>query len=82
MKKVWISLAIVVAMMALFVGTALAQGPNPNPGRNGTCTPTCTPSCTCTPQSGDQTQLRTRDQQRLMVNTPAAQGRYVRKGGK
>lgn len=82
MKKIWISLAILVAMLALFVGASLAQGPNPNPGGYGTCTPTCTctPECTSTPQEGQE--IRARSQQRLMVRTPAAQGRYVRKGAK
>ncbi len=66
MNKRLVTLGIasaVVLAMALLVGTALAQGPNP--GGNGTCTP----------QDGDQ--LHARIQLRLKTCTPEPLGDQV-----
>jgi len=97
MKRTWVTLgivAMVVLVMALSVGTALAQGPNP--GGSRTCTYICTRTLqsgtqlqtgtqqrimTCTPQP-QGTQLQTRTQQRIMTRTPQAQGKQVRNGAK
>jgi len=59
--------AIVVLLMALFMGTALAQGPNPS--GSGDQLRTRQRLMTCTPEAqSDQLQLRTQD--RLMICTP------------